>query len=48
MEIVFEDKALADQAVTAVEKRIHYDDDDVNDPSKVAAVTVEDIANKAV
>jgi hypothetical protein len=47
MEIVFEDKSLADQAVTAVEKRIHYDGD-VNDPSKTAVVTVEDIANKAV
>jgi hypothetical protein len=47
MEIVFEDKGLADQAVTVVEKRIHYDDD-VNDPSKEAVVTVEDIANKAV
>jgi hypothetical protein len=47
MEIVFEDKGLADQAVTAVEKRIHYDDD-FNDPSKVAVVTVENIASKAV
>ncbi len=40
---LFEDKALAEQAVVAVEKQIHQEDMDFNDPSKQAVVHSENV-----
>ena len=43
--IVFEDKALADNVVVAVEKQIHYED---TDPTKQEVTHIEHTANKTV